>query len=188
MCFNCCLPPLPQCLRRGKLRHPLTTQPLTTGFGRFNSHPSFEESSGPRPKRGAWRERLFEFGVVWKPVPISISECSRDFAGIGFSNSESHVDLGVQALHTTIAYPGRNRFGSIRFGSVTFEKSSVRFGSVRKHVFPGSMRFGLPFSDASWLGPVRFGLFPHPVPELNGSVRFGSVLIPSCYMSLFSLI
>ena len=46
--------------------------------------------------------------------------------------------------------------------------------------FPGSTRFGLRFSDAWWLGPVRFGLFPRPVPAGSrikrfGSVRFGSV-------------
>ena len=39
-------------------------------------------------------------------------------------------------------------------------------------------RFGLCFSDSSWLGPVRFGSFPRPVPAGSrikrcGSVRFG---------------
>ena len=86
---------------------------------------------------------------------------------------------------------GRNRFGSILFGSGLFENSSFRFCSVHKHVFPGSTRFGLPFSDASWLGPVRTTLRFHvrfrPVPKLNGSVRFGSAgsvrfLVPSCYL------
>ena len=38
---------------------------------------------------------------------------------------------------------GRSRFGLIRFGSVIFEKSSFRFGSVRcGNCFSGSMRFG----------------------------------------------
>ena len=85
-----------------------------------------------------------------------------------------------------MANAGRNRFGSIRFGSgfLFFENSPVRFGSVRTASFPGSMRFGLSFSDASWLGPVRFGSVPRLV--LNGSVRFGSAgsvrfLAPSCY-------
>ena len=60
---------------------------------------------------------------------------------------------------------GRNQF------------DSVRFGSVRTTSFPGSTRFGLRFYDASWLGSVRFGSVPRPVPvgsESNGSVRFGS--------------
>ena len=49
--------------------------------------------------------------------------------------------------------------GSARFVSVPdfFNNSSVRFGSVRTIIFPGSTRFGLRLSDASWLGPVRFG-------------------------------
>ena len=70
---------------------------------------------------------------------------------------------------------GRNRFGSIRFGSGLFENSSVRFGSVQKTIFPGSTRVGLRFSDASWLGPVRFGSVPHPVPAGSRIKRFGSV-------------
>ena len=75
---------------------------------------------------------------------------------------------------------GRNRFGSIRFGSGLFENLSVRFASVRKITFPASTRFGLRFSDASWLGPIRFGSIPRPVPAGSrikrfGSVRFGSV-------------
>ena len=70
---------------------------------------------------------------------------------------------------------GRNRFVSIRFGSRLFENSSVRFGSVWTIIFPGSTRFGLRFSDASWLGPVRFGSVPRPVPAGSRIKRFGSV-------------
>ena len=54
-------------------------------------------------------------------------------------------------------YKQEGRFGSVRFGSRFFKKSSVRFGSFRKFSFPCSTRFGLIFSDALWLGPVRFG-------------------------------
>ena len=83
--------------------------------------------------------------------------------------------------------------GSVRFVLVPdFSKinrfGSVRFGSVRKLFFPGSTRFGLRFSDAAWLGPVRFGLFPRPVPAGSritwfvsvrfGSVRFGFLFLP----------
>ena len=54
-----------------------------------------------------------------------------------------------------------NRFGSVRFGSET--------------LCSGSTQFGLLFSDASWLGPVRFGSVPRPVPAGSGIKRFGSV-------------
>ena len=64
---------------------------------------------------------------------------------------------------------GRNRFGSIRFVSVFFEKSSsFGFGSARFGLaisFSGSMRFGLRFLNASCFGPVRFG-------SASGSCRF----------------
>ena len=58
--------------------------------------------------------------------------------------------------------------GSIRFGSGFFEKYSVGFSSVWKNMFAGSMRFGLCFSYASWLGPVRFRFHFRfrPVPNL----------------------
>ena len=53
---------------------------------------------------------------------------------------------------------GRNRFGSIRFGSRLFSKSH-RFGSVRKMVFP-------------WFDAVRPALFGCVVAR-SGSIRFG---------------
>ena len=57
--------------------------------------------------------------------------------------------------------------GSVRFVAVPdFEDSSVRFGSVRNDMCPGSTRFGLRCSDASWLGPVRcFRVWFRPIPE-----------------------
>ena len=66
---------------------------------------------------------------------------------------------------------GSVRFGSVRFGSGLSEHSSVRFASVRFVICPCSAQFGLRFSDASWLGPVWFGLFPHPVYILFLPVR-----------------
>ena len=42
------------------------------------------------------------------------------------------------------------------FGKEPVQFDSVRFGSVRTIIYPASMRFGLRFSEASWLGPVRF--------------------------------
>ena len=70
-------------------------------------------------------------------------------------------------------WAGRNRFGSIRFGSGLFEKSPVRFGSVRTNKFFQFDSVRTAFSDGSWLGAVRFGSVSRPVPA--GSVRF---LIP----------
>ena len=76
--------------------------------------------------------------------------------------------------------------------NISFRKEPVRFGSVldfsKVHRF-GSVRFGseqsfswfdfrLHFSDASRRGQVRLVRFRvrfRPVPELHGSVRFGSV-------------
>ena len=58
-----------------------------------------------------------------------------------------------------------------------------RVGSVRKNKFPGSTRFGLRFSDASWLHPIRFGSVPRLVPA--GSGRFGSVRpVRFCFLLL----
>ena len=65
--------------------------------------------------------------------------------------------------------------GSVRFVSVPDCSKINRFGSVRKLICPGSTLFGLRFSDASWLGPVRFGSFPRPVPAGSGIKRLGSV-------------
>ena len=48
-------------------------------------------------------------------------------------------------------------------------------GSFRTDDFPGSTRFGLCLSNASWLGPVRFGSFPRPVPAGSRIKRFDSV-------------
>ena len=49
---------------------------------------------------------------------------------------------------------------------------SVRFGLAIP--FSDSMRFGLRLLNASWLGPVRFGSFPRPVPAGSRIKRFGS--------------
>ena len=66
--------------------------------------------------------------------------------------------------------------GLVRFVSVPDFSSRInRFGSVRTKTIPGSTRFGLRFSDASWLGPIRFGSVPRPVPAGSRINRFGSV-------------
>ena len=56
----------------------------------------------------------------------------------------------------------RKLIGSVRFGS---EMYLSRFDAVRPALL----------SDASWLGPVRFGSFPRPVPACSRIKRFGSV-------------
>ena len=60
---------------------------------------------------------------------------------------------------------------------VMFRKfvGSVLLGSDNNKVLPGSTRFGLRFSDASWLGPVRFGSVPRPIPAGSRIKRFGLV-------------
>ena len=67
------------------------------------------------------------------------------------------------------------RFDSFRFR--TFRKfiGSVRFSSVLKIRCPGSTRFGLRFSNAPWLGPVRFGSASGSGRIQNLTVRFDSV-------------
>ena len=87
-----------------------------------------------------------------------------------------YIELHSYRIRLQTAVPGRNRFGWIRFGSgLFFDNSSFRFGSVRTNICPGSTRFDLRFSDASWLGPVRFGSVPRPVPAGSRIKRFGSV-------------
>ena len=65
------------------------------------------------------------------------------------------------------------RFDSFRFRSFRTIFCSVRFGSVRTNKFPGSTRLGLRFSDAPWLGPVRFGSVSVSGIDRFCSVRFG---------------
>ena len=69
----------------------------------------------------------------------------------------------------------REGTGSVRFVSVPDFSNTYRFGSVRKNNILGSTRFGLRFWDSSWLGLVRFGSFPRPVPAGSEIKRFGSV-------------
>ena len=66
--------------------------------------------------------------------------------------------------------PGRNRFGSIRFGSVIYDNSSDRFGSVRK--------FSCSRFDA--VRPAFFGR----VVVRSGSVRFVSASGSSPFQNL----
>ena len=79
-------------------------------------------------------------------------------------------------LKPTAAHPRREpvRFDSFRFR--TFRKliGSVQFSSDKNNC-PGSMRFGLRFSDASSLGPVQFVLLPRPAPAGSRNKRFASV-------------
>ena len=88
-----------------------------------------------------------------------------------FSSGAIRKLITVQSIWLNQTHnTGMNQFGSIRVGSVIFEKSLFRFGSVRQVVFSTSMRFGLRFLKASWFGSV-----PHPVPAGSEIKRFGSV-------------
>ena len=78
-----------------------------------------------------------------------------------------------------IMITGRTRFGSIRFGSRLFRKliGSVRFGSEMYLSRFDEVRpalFGRVVARSGSV-PVRFRVRFRPVPELNGSVRFGAV-------------
>ena len=78
--------------------------------------------------------------------------------------------IAYMLLYCITLYMFRKCIGSVRFGQLNFP---VRRGSA------------CGFLDASWLGSGRFRVRFRPVPESNGSVRFGSAgsvrfLIPSC--------
>ena len=66
------------------------------------------------------------------------------------------------------------RFDSFRFRTFLKLIGSVRFGSDFSFC-SDSTRFGLRFLDTPWLGPVRFGSVPRPVPAGSGIKWFGSV-------------
>ena len=82
----------------------------------------------------------------------------------------------------------------VRSDSVRYRTFRRLIGSARKNKLPVSSRFGMRFSDASWLGQVRFASVRfdsvrfsvrfQPIPELNGSVdsvrpaRFGFLFLP----------
>ena len=90
------------------------------------------------------------------------------------------VFVNSKIKHLFTPNTGRNRFGSIRFGSGLFENSSVRFGSIRfgseKIIFPIWRGSACVFRTRR--GSVRFGSVPRPVPagsRSNQTVRFGSV-------------
>ena len=79
------------------------------------------------------------------------------------------------SYHYLMLYSGRNRFGS-----GLFDKSSVRFGSVRlgnliSSVWRGSACVFRTGRGSVRFGSVRFRIRLRPVPEIHGSVRFCSV-------------
>ena len=87
-------------------------------------------------------------------------------ASIGTPNAHFEGCLEFISFgHVMVRYVRKEpiRFDSFWFRTFRQFIGSVRFGS--ELIFPASMRFGLRFSDASWLGPVRFGSAP-------GSGRF----------------
>ena len=79
-------------------------------------------------------------------------------------------------IYIYICISGRNRFGSILYGSRLFE--IIRFGSVRFEnkvslVRCGSASVFRTCSGSVRSGSVRFRVRFWPVPESNGQVRFG---------------
>ena len=77
---------------------------------------------------------------------------------------------------------GRNRFDSFRFR--TFRKW-IGSAPLVNSISPARRRSACVFRTASWLGPVRFGSVPRPVPAGSRIKQFASVrpvrfLIPSC--------
>ena len=119
-----------------------------------------------------------------------------------------HAQAHAPVPHPCVFYPcdndnnkkkkknDNNRKDTVRFDSFRFQTfrkliGSVPFGS--EIYVSGSTRFGLRFSDTPWLGPVRFGSVPRPVPACSGIKRFrsaGSVrfLIPSCYIRVYIIV
>ena len=69
-------------------------------------------------------------------------------------------------------FPNFSNF-SFRFRTFRVFVGSVRFGLAI--VAPGSTRFGLRFSYASWFGPVRFDSVLRPVPAGSEMKRFASL-------------
>ena len=81
------------------------------------------------------------------------------------------VQCGKWARHSSF----QEGTGSVRFVSVPDFSTIHRLGSVRTIICSGSTRFGPRFSDASWVGPVRFGSFRRLVLAGSRITRFGSV-------------
>ena len=86
---------------------------------------------------------------------------------------------------------GRNRFGSIRFGS-EFSKfhrfGSVRFGNWNFQVPRGSARVFRTRRGSVRFGSIRFRARFRPVPKLDGSARFGRFGSVSYSFLLYSYI
>ena len=88
-------------------------------------------------------------------------------------HSDSSTAIGRVTRPTRIVH---ERTGSVRLVLVPDFSTITRFGSVRRKIrFPGSPRFRLRLSDASWLGPFWFGSVPRPVPAGSRIQRFGLV-------------
>ena len=106
------------------------------------------------------------------------------------------VDSGCVPLKGFPQTAARNRFDSIRFGFGLFENSSLRFGSVRfvsvsqfDAVRPAFFGHVVARSGSVRFGSVRFRVRFRPVPEFNGSARFGRAgsarfRIPSCLTAI----
>ena len=96
-------------------------------------------------------------------------------AGLPGPAASTRPQLSRRSRETrSTSHTFREGTGSVRFVSVPDFSKSHRFGSVRKNSFLGSTRVGLRFSDASWLGPVRFLSVSGSGRSQNSTVGFGS--------------
>ena len=137
------------------------TRPATTvSFYNFKSQNVKLSASNPKSKYVDYLSALSQISncqSLGRKNKHEMLKTDGTFCNIS-NNKHTSNDCGKSAhcYESMLLNPGRNRFGSIRFGYYYYSKTH-RFGSVRKFIFPGSTRFGLRFSHASWLGPVRLG-------------------------------
>ena len=99
--------------------------------------------------------------------------CSLDMRGDRGSPTRTACRTSCYFTDTGMIFAGRHWFGSIRFGSVIFDISSVRFGKICFPVRRGSACVFRTRRGSVRFGSVRFRVRFRPVPKLNGSVRFG---------------
>ena len=94
---------------------------------------------------------LFVLCIIIIYGSSSSSSSSRSSSTYVITSRRADRHRAGDAYRSTLFQEGT---ASLRFR--TFRKINM-FGSVRKIGLLGSTRFGLRFSDASWLVPVRFG-------------------------------
>ena len=102
-------------------------------------------------------------------ITITITITSTIFIPVTIVMSITITTSIVPGGHEGDGRPPRSLLHRVRFGSVRF--GPVRSGSVRTIDCPGSTRFGLRFSDASWLGPESPRMSSRGVPARSDARR-----------------